>query len=43
MCKKLTQEVFTRPDCPKWANWASVPQRQGMRKNLAEENERRIK
>ena len=24
MCKKLTQEVFTRPDCPKWANWAAV-------------------
>lgn len=24
MCKKLTQEVFTRPDCPKWAKWAAV-------------------
>lgn len=20
----LTQEVFTRPDCPKWAKWAAV-------------------
>lgn len=24
MKKKLTQEVFTRPDCPKWAKWAAV-------------------
>lgn len=24
MKKKLTQEVFTRPDCPKWANWAAM-------------------
>ena len=24
MRKKLTQEVFTHPDCPKWANWAAV-------------------
>lgn len=22
--KKLTQEVFSRPDCPKWAKWAAV-------------------
>lgn len=24
MRKKLTQEVFQRADCPKWANWAEV-------------------
>lgn len=24
MCKKLTQEVFTRTDCPAWAKWAAV-------------------
>lgn len=24
MKKKLTQEVFTRPDCPKWAKYAAV-------------------
>lgn len=24
MCKKLTQEVFQRDDCPKWAKYAAV-------------------
>ena len=24
MRKKLTQEVFSSPDCPKWAKWAAV-------------------
>lgn len=22
--KQLTQEVFNRPDCPEWANWAAI-------------------